>query len=331
MINKKLIRVQGLNPWSGLGVKPQRGTSMGRKQRRNKDIEFYKNNRYYIKWYRRLKKLSVSRFEWQNLPDTIDERFLEMCLFENGMAVFFKDEVLGFLALKTTIQGMLNVYNIPTRRMAYANNGYQRFLDESDSVIIFNDYLHNTGHEVIEPYAYDLYVANITKNINIQAQKTPVLILTPESQRLTMENIYMQYQGGVPVIYGTEDLDMNRFTVLKTDAPFIAPDLQLLQAQIWNEALTELGIPNMINSTNSRTSTDQVERLQAGSFSSRYSSLAMRQQACEQINKLFGLDIWVEYRMDNDDNLMSPMDVIDFGSGTTAITNKSRGETGGTE
>ena len=96
----------------------------------------YMNNRTYLQYYNRLTELALSMFEWQNLPESVDPRFLEMCLYSDGMAVFFEDEVLGPLALQCMIGGHLNVYRIPTERRAYATNGYNKQLDASNSVII---------------------------------------------------------------------------------------------------------------------------------------------------------------------------------------------------
>ena len=45
-----------------------------------------------------------------------------------------------------------------------------------------------------------------------------------------------------------------------------------------------------------RLITDEVIRNQGGTVASRYSRLNSRKQACEQINKMFGLNIDVEYR-----------------------------------
>ena len=47
------------------------------------------NNRTYLQYYNRLKELAISAFDWKNLPDTVDERFLELALFNDGMAMAF--------------------------------------------------------------------------------------------------------------------------------------------------------------------------------------------------------------------------------------------------
>ena len=115
------------------------------------------NNRTYGGYLQRLTELSMSMFEWKNLPSTVDSRFLELTLFNDGCAVFFEDEDLGFLTLQCTINGRLNVYRIPISRRAYSVNGYQRRLTDKDSVIIWNNYLHTNSVLTVKNYAKRLY------------------------------------------------------------------------------------------------------------------------------------------------------------------------------
>lgn len=269
---------------------------MGRKR----DLQFcesaYMNNRTYLQYYNRLTELAISMFEWQNLPETIDQRFLEMCLFSDGMCVFFQDEVLGYLSLQCMIGGKLNVYRIPMERRAYATNGYQRELDGTNSVIIFNNYLHTNSMLDVEMFSKRLYNLDRAIDVNANAQKTPVLIQCDESQRLTMKNLYKQYEGNEPFIFGSKGLDANGLKVLQTGAPYVADKLYELKTQIWNEALTYLGISNINVVKKERMITDEVTRNQGGTVASRYSRLESRRQACKQINEMFGLDIWVNYR-----------------------------------
>ena len=274
---------------------------MGRKR----DLQFcesaYINNRTYLQYYNRLTELAISMFEWQNLPKTVDQRFLEMCLFSDGMCVFFQDEVLGYLSLQCMIGGKLNVYRIPMERRAYATNGYQRDLDGTNSVIIFNNYLHTNSMLDVEMFSKRLYNLDRAIDVNANAQKTPVLIQCDESQRLTMKNLYKQYEGNEPFIFGSKGLDANGLKVLQTGAPYVADKLYELKTQIWNEALTYLGISNINLVKKERMITDEVTRNQGGTVASRYSRLESRRQACKQINEMFGLNIWVDYREDFQD------------------------------
>ena len=259
------------------------------------------NNRTYLQYYNRLTELAISMFEWKNLPETVDPRYLEMCLFSDGMSVFFKDEVLGFLALQVAIGGQLNVYRIPIERRAYASNGYQMNLTEENSVIIFNNYLHTNSMLDVEMFSKRLYNLDRAIDVNANAQKTPILIQCDESQRMTMKNLYKQYEGNEPFIFGSKALDVNGLKVLQTGAPYVADKLYELKVQYWNEALTYLGISNINTTKKERMITDEVTRNQGGVVASRYSRLESRRQACKQINNMFGLDIWCDYREDFQD------------------------------
>lgn len=269
---------------------------------RIKDREFWQsanmNNATFMQYFNRLTELSISMFEWKNLPETVDPRFLELALFSDGMAIFFEDEVLGFCALRTMIGGKLNIYQIPTIRTAYASNGYNMPLDETNSVIVFNNMLHTNSVMDVEQFSKRLYNLDRIIDVNANAQKTPILVSCEDTQRLTLLNLYKQYDGNAPVIFGDKNLNPNSLKVLTTGAPYVADKIYQLKVQIWNEALTYLGISNINITKKERLITDEVTRNQGGTIASRYSRLEARRQACKQINDMFGLDIWVDYRED---------------------------------
>lgn len=268
------------------------------KHKTNFDISAVKNKRLYIQYLNRLTELAISMFEWENLPDSIDARFLELTLFSEGKAVFFYDEVMGYLTLKCLLNGDFTVYHIPKNRRAFAINGYNRPLNEKDSVIIWNNFLHQNTYPDVELYAYRLYNLDSIIDVNANAQKTPILIQASETQRLTLLNMYKEYDGNAPVIFGDKNLDINALKVLKTDAPFLGLDLLTLKTELWNEALTYLGISNVNMQKKERLIQDEVARNQGGTVASRYSRLMARKQACEEINNMFGLDIDCKYRED---------------------------------
>lgn len=271
--------------------------------RRKRDGEFWdsaaKNNASYLMYYDRLKELAISMFEYKNLPDTVDQRFLELVLFEQGQAVFFKDEVMGYLALRNARSGPFDVYGIPTKRRAYAVNGYQNGdLDESNSVIIWNNYLHSCSAPTIRNYAERLWELDRIIDVNARAQKTPVLIMCDENQRMSLENFYKQYAGNMPMIAADKSLDLNNFKVLNTEAPYVCDNIYKLKTYYWNEALTYLGISNLNFQKKERLVADEVVRSMGGTIASRYSRLEARREAIDKINKMFGLDIECNYRED---------------------------------
>lgn len=270
------------------------------KRKTNFEESAWMNNGTYMQYFNRLTELSISMFEWLNLPDEIDERFLELTLFKDGKAVFFKDEDMEeYLALKCAVNGGFNVYGIPVNRRAYSpTNNYQKQLTEKDSVIIWNNYLHKNSVLDVKMFAKRLYNLDRIIDVNANAQKTPVLILATPEQRLTMLNLYKEVDGNSPVVLGDKNLDLSNVKALSTGAPYVADKLYMLKTQIWNEALTYLGISNTNITKKERMISDEVVRNMGGIIASRYSRLESRRKAADEINKMFGLNIEVNYRED---------------------------------
>lgn len=257
------------------------------------------NNRTYIQYLNRLTELAISMFEWKNLPPTVDPRYIELKLFENGCMVYFNDDVIGDLCLDCIVSGRLDVYGYPILRRAYSGyNNYQKLLKPDNSVIIYNNYLRTNSVLDVKMFARRLAVLDRIIDVNANAQKTPVLVRASEKQRMTMMNLYKEFDGNAPFIFGDKDLDLSNLTVLKTDAPFVADKIYQLKTQIWNEALTYLGISNININKKERLITDEVTRNQGGTIASRYSRLEARRHAVKFINEMFGRDIEVNYRED---------------------------------
>lgn len=286
--------------------------------RKGRKTEFWdslvKNNRAYNQYVQRLTELAIAMFDWQGLPDSVDARFLELTLFCDGQAVFFKDEDLTldnittpeddssdegtYLALQVAATAPLDIYHIPIRRRAYSANGYNKQLDNTNSVIIYNNLVHTNNVQDVIMFANRLYELDRIIEVNAKAQKTPVLLQGTEQQRLVLLNLYKEFDGNAPVIFGDKNLDLNSLKAITTQAPYVADRLYQLKTQIWNEALTYLGISNVSFQKKERMVSDEVMRSQGGTIASRYSRLESRRQACDKINKMFGLHVTCDYRED---------------------------------
>lgn len=257
------------------------------------------NNRTYVQYVNRLTELAISMFEWSGLPESVDSRYIELHLFSNGCMVYFDDEVMGNLCLDCTYNGGLDVYGYPILRRAYSSyNGYNRLLKNSNSVIIWNNLLHIPSEADIRAYARRLWMLDRIIDVNANAQKTPILVQGNEKQRLSLVNLYKEYDGNAPVIFGDSSLNTEGLKSISTGAPYVADRIYELKTQIWNEALTYLGISNINIQKKERLITDEVTRNQGGTVASRYSRLEARRQAVEKINDMFGTNIKVNYRED---------------------------------
>lgn len=265
------------------------------------------NNVTYVYYFQRILDLAISEFEWIGLPEEIDERYLELCLFWDGKACFFKDDVVEQHAVAQFIQSSnFDIYRNPIEWEAYSANGARWQLNNKNSVLVWNNYLKQGLSRTAMMFAKRLYELDRVMEVNVKAQKTPVLILANQQERLTMKNLYMQYEGNEPFIFGTDRLNKDNFTVLKTDAPYIADNIYDLKAQTWNEVLVWLGISNVNIVKRERLIKDEVTRNLGGVVASRNSRLEARSKACRQINKMFGLNIEVGFRPDVDVNMLEP-------------------------
>lgn len=258
----------------------------------NKWYNEYLNQAVFIDYYTRLKEYAINMFEWHNLPLSVDERFLELCLFEYGFAVFFKNKDNNqLMALNCRIDGRLNVYRIPIYRTAYATNGFQQDLTIDDSVIIFNNYLRQPTTLTIELFAKRLYEVEQTIMVNTKNQKFTTVFKCPESQRLTLRNLMMKWDGNEPFIFGDKNLDLDSITVIRADAPYNLDKLDIHKNMIWNEAMTFLGIDNSNTDKKERLVVDEVTANNGQVEASRDVMLNARRQACKQINEMFAEEL----------------------------------------
>lgn len=268
------------------------------------------NNMTFIQYQDRLTELAISMFEWKGLPDTVDPRYIELQLFMNGSALYFDDDVIGNLCLSMLSHGRLGYYGEPNERRAYSRyNNFQVELNRDNSVIIWNNHLRTNSVLDIQMFAYRLYNCDRIIDVNLNAQKTPVLIIADEKERLSMLNLYKEFDGNAPFVFGYKGLNVDQLKVLKTDAPFVADKIHAEKVEIWNEALTYLGIPNTNYQKKARLITDEVQRGQGGTLACLNSRLAPRRLAAEKINKMFGTNISVDLadsiKTDSEENNVS--------------------------
>lgn len=275
---------------------------MGRRRKTNFEDSLSANMRTYGQYMAILKQIAISMFDWKNLPDSVDARYLEIALFYDGAVLYFNDEVMGNLALNMIFNGGFDVYGEPVSRRAFSRyNQYQKTLDKNNSIIIWNNLDRTSTFPIIDMFARRLYNIDRAIDVNVNAQKTPVLIRCDEKQRLTLINAYKEMNGNSPVIYSDKSFDPNSISTLKTDAPYVSDKLYELKSNLWNEALTYLGIPNANVMKRERLIKDEVLRSLGGTMANRYSRLQARQEAVEKINRMFGTNIEVGIKEEIED------------------------------
>ena len=215
----------------------------------------------------------------------------------------------GYIVTKCSSNGQLNIYDLPSNLHCYANNfntNKKLFVNinkvngnENECILVKNNILRTPTFQYLDLFAYRLYEAEMTANINVIAQKTPVIIIANEKQRLMMMNLFNQYNGNQPFIFGDKSqLSPNSIQSIDTKAQFIANDIMDYKKQIWNEALTFLGINNLMIYKKERLVSDEANSNNEVINLNLQKFLAPRKKACEQFNKLFNQNIDVKVRSD---------------------------------
>ena len=263
------------------------------------------NNITFTNYYYRLMLIARSLFKWNNLPNGINEKWIERYLFSEGACVFYKDPTIGFMVAKIGNTGSLNYYDEPTTIRPYATNylyenskNDDNLMNGEDCVIIRNNADCIPTYPMIQLYSADLTNIKRTIDTNIEGQKMPIIVKCSDKQKLSLKQAIKQKQDNEPVIYADKGLETNEISVLKTDTPIVFDKLQVQKTNILNECLTFLGINNANTDKRERLVTSEVESNNEMIQINSDVMLETRKQACKEINEMFGLNISVERRTD---------------------------------
>ena len=272
------------------------------------------NDRTYTDYYYRLMMLALSVFEWEKLPNGIDERWIEKYLFLEGQCMFYKNDLLGFMVVKCVGEG-LNEYDEPTYLRPVATNlmDSNTYKNGVECVMIKNNDISYPTCATTEMYALKLAEISRAIDININAQKTPILIKCSNKQLLTLKNVYRQWDGNEPVIFADKSLDIDNLDILNTSAPVVFDRLQLQKHQTLNEYLTFLGINNANMDKKERLVASEVDANNDHVESSLNAMLKSRELACKRINEIFGTNISVKVKTSLKANIEGLNDIDEGG------------------
>lgn len=260
------------------------------------------NDETYYDFLYRFRRIALSLFEWVNLPSSMNERFLELCLYYTGQASLLYTEKYGYINTKCTSDGNLNIYGLPnslncfsydfqeSRTLYTGLNKVNKFKKDEEAILVMNniDRLPTSG--MMELFAWRLYLAQRTCDINISSQRFPIMIVGSNEQRLMLENLYSQYDGNQPFIFGNKkQLTDDMLKSINTGAPYVVDKISDYKKEIFNEALTMLGINNMsIHKKERLTESESSENNELVNLNLQ-AMLQPRLEACRQFNEKFGL------------------------------------------
>lgn len=271
---------------------------MSRKKSWSLERAQFMNNFTWSNWFNRFYDLAISSISWENLPLSIPPEFVEKVLFYDGKIIFFNDPAMGLTALPFVSENIPNVYGYPTVRRAYSvGNPYTKGgLTDENSVICYNNNSKTNSVDDIVLFAQKLTDIERSIEVNVRAQKTPVVIMTDDdSQKLTYINAWEQYDGNKPVLFLRNSFNLDKFNVQIPTQEYKADKLFALKRQTFEEMLTYLGIEANTNEKSERMITNEIQSNLGATEAFRQSRIMARNHAVDKINKMFGTNIKVKF------------------------------------
>lgn len=251
----------------------------------------------YQMYLRQMTTLAENVFKFENLPEYIDVAYMNKMLVRKGSIAFFKDEVMGLLALPYTVVGKLDVYGRPRKIIAHGfQNAYRIQLNNPEDFVIMYD---NNGRypliidilQMAERIALDTR----TIDINVAQQKTPRVFKTQQENERSVKDLVNNIDGFENVVITYDNIDLNDTNVILAPAPYVADKLDEHKEKDWNEFLRLIGVANMSYQKKERQISDEVFAMQGGTIASRFSRFEPREKAIKEINEKFGVDIKLSY------------------------------------
>lgn len=275
-----------------------------------------------------LTELCMNRFEWTGLPDTVNQRYLEMTLFRHGSSIFYQDMELGgkFLSLRGMPIGSANyedeypefqiignggaftprTKSAFPRRVLHMVGGEPVYVrEEAECVPIYANYLRRGEMLIVDTFASRLAELDHSLDINSKNLRHPKLITSDYDSKLTADNINRQHDLGAEWIHVRAEANGQMPGILPTvldvgGNPDAVEALINLRDRVYASCMMFLGINNGPAEKQERVQAAEVDASNEQVAAGRHIALNARQEAAERINARWGLDIKVDYRVRNE-------------------------------
>lgn len=249
----------------------------------------------YLMKLRQCRSLAENVFCYEKMPEMIDVAYMNAVLVNKGAIAFFKDEIMGLIALPFSISGKLDVYGRPQRIIAYGKNGYNKPLNKGEFVIMYDNYGRYPLILDIYQYAERLAELERTKDINIRQQRTPRIWQTSDEKMRTLKDILNNVDAYSDDVIAYDSFAIDEINGVLLPAPFVADKLQDEKEKLWNEFLRLIGVSNVSIQKKERNIKDEISASNGGTIASRFNRFEPRKKALEQIKEKFDIDIKVSY------------------------------------
>lgn len=254
---------------------------------------------FKVKNYRRIydyyKMLALNMFTWENLPETMDSRYIENALYENGLCLVNDDKDLGLISVPCSFGANMNINGESTEVITSGYNYVKtvKYINNDNCVLIRNNDLAKPTRDYIANYAERMLEVEMCIRANINQQKFPWFINASEKTKKSLEIIFDKVENFEPFILANREImGENPLEVLTMSTPYVADKLNSYKYELEREILSFLSLNNNFEKKE-RLLTDEVNSNNDFIHTNAMLMYKVRLQACEQINKKFGLNVRV--------------------------------------
>lgn len=245
--------------------------------------------------FEKYKLVCMNEYEWDGLPDGIQPRHIEKLLFSKGFCAFFKAPNMGHMVLECDASMGVNVYGDPLGYRVHGYN-YQRRIPADKLVIIRNNLLALPTEGFVIKEVNKITEAERTMDVNVKSCKTPVIFACDDKDLLSWKRAFQQVDGNTPALFVDRGLNLDSIQAYQTGVKFLCNDIMDYKRGVESDLLTFLGQNNTPVDKKERLITDEAQANNELISSFADLQLQARLKACEEINKMFGLNVTVKRR-----------------------------------
>lgn len=272
--------------------------------------------------------LAENVYKFTNLMDSDKVKYLDLSfvnkeLVNKGSIAWFMDEVLGLLALPYINIGDLDLYGRPIDIQVIGKNGYTRKLKQGEYVIMYDNMSRIPLIFDILQYSERLALIQRTIDINVKQQRVPRFWQVTSENKKSVLDVLDGIDSMNDTIITYDGLDLGNLNLTLAPAPYVTDKLSEEKDKVWNEFLRLIGIANTKFEKKERNISDEVMLSQSGTIASRFTRFNARKEAIDKINKMFDMNIEIEYYDGLPTSLQDDSEVIEDVQDTTNVSSES--------
>lgn len=262
-------------------------------------------------WQQLFYTAAISRFEWTGLPEGVTARWLETCLFSNGVIALSRvDGLPRFWIGRPSQQNTLDANNDFNYMYVLANTGYGRnrhanfwsngeMMLPPDATVCWDNQQRMPLAQLIDIDCRRLATLDSVFMQHVNALRVPYVIQVPEEGKKNAEAMFDNLMSGQPAVYLNPSAMANIGITAQQTMPsnaYAGDKLLNDQLKIVSRVYTMLGIDN-------NAAAEKKERVQTSEtlanneqfMIQRNAALKSRLEFCRSSNELFGTSIDVRW------------------------------------